>query len=373
MTQSSNALDHFSCIIPAGGVGSRLWPLSRANAPKFLLDLTGSGQSLLRDTWDRLTPIVAADRIVVVTGNAHKSSVIDQLPDVLEHNVVTESEPKDSSAAIGLAAALLELRDPEAIIGSFAADHVIRGSVLFERAVRQAVDAAALGYIVTIGIQPAEASTGFGYIKRGKAFTELGTYDMYAVEKFVEKPNQSAATKYVSSGKYLWNAGMFIAKASVLLEQMASSQPQMVADLREIAAAWGTERSAQVRERLWPQLPKIAIDYTVAEPAAEAGRMLCVAGHFEWDDVGDFASVAKLLTRGRPSDLAVLGDRAQILSDKSSGIVVSDSDRLVALVGVEDIVVVDTPDVLLVTTKDHAQQVKSLVDRMKLAGGNHLL
>ena len=373
MTDSSRAIDHLSCIIPAGGVGSRLWPLSRANAPKFLLDLTGSGQSLLRDTWDRLVPIVDAERIVVVTGNAHRASVIDQLPDVLEMNVVTESEPKDSSAAIGLAAALLELRDPEAIVGSFAADHVIRGPVLFERAVRQAVEAAALGYIVTIGIQPTEPSTGFGYIKMGKPFGEVASHDTYDVKKFVEKPGHSDAKKFVSSGKYLWNAGMFIAKASVLLEQMAQSQPQMVADLREIAAAWGTERSAEVRERLWPTLPKIAIDYTVAEPAAEAGRMLTVAGHFEWDDVGDFASVAKLLTRGRPSDLAVLGDRAQILSDKSSGIVVSDSDRLVALVGVEDIVVVDTPDVLLVTTKDHAQQVKSLVDRMKLAGGNHLL
>lgn len=373
MTETPELMKHFSCIIPAGGVGSRLWPLSRANAPKFLLDLTGSGQSLLRDTWDRLVPIVGRERIVVVTGNAHRDSVREQLPDVDELNIITESEPKDSSAAIGLAAALLELRDPEAIVGSFAADHVIRGSVLFERAVHQAVEAAALGYIVTIGIQPSEASTGFGYIKRGKPFTDVASHDMYAVRKFVEKPNQSDASRYVSSGKYLWNAGMFIAKATVLLDQMAVAQPKLVADLREIAAAWGTERSAEVRERLWPQLPKIAIDYTVAEPAAATGRMLCVAGHFEWDDVGDFASVAKLLTRNRPGDLAILGDRAQILSDKSSGIVVSDSDRLVALVGIEDIVVVDTPDVLLVTTKDHAQQVKSLVDRMKLAGGNHLL
>jgi len=373
MTVTPNPFDHFSCIIPAGGVGSRLWPLSRANAPKFLLDLTGSGQSLLRDTWDRLTPIVGADRIVVVTGNAHRASVREQLPDVREENVITENEPKDSSAAIGLAAALLELRDPDAIVGSFAADHVIRGNVLFERAVRQGVAAAAKGYIVTIGIQPTEPSTGFGYIKTGKAFTEVDAHDMFAVKKFVEKPNRSDAGRYVSSGKYLWNAGMFIARADLLLEQMAAAQPQLVANLREIAAAWNTERSAEVRERLWPTLPKIAIDYTVAEPAAASGRMLCVAGHFEWDDVGDFASVAKLLTRGRPSDLAILGDRAQILSDKSSGIIVSDSDRLIALVGVEDIVVVDTPDVLLVTTKDHAQQVKTLVDRMKLAGGNHLL
>lgn len=371
MPAAEHDLDHFSCIIPAGGVGSRLWPLSRANAPKFLLDLTGSGQSLLTDTFDRLTPLVPPERIVVVTGNAHRESVQQQLPEVLPENVVTESEPKDSSAAIGLAAAILLIRDPDAIVGSFAADHVIRGAALFGRAVREAVSAAAKGHIVTIGIEPTEASTGFGYIKRGKARGASG--DLFDVKKFVEKPDAKAAAKYVSSGDYLWNAGMFIARADVLLEQMAQSEPQMVADLREMAAAWQTPAWAETRERLWPGLPKIAIDYTVAEPAAEAGNMLCVAGHFEWDDVGDFASVAKLLTRGRPSDLAVLGDRAQVLSDRSNGIVVSDSDRLVALVGIEDIVVVDTPDVLLVTTKQQAQQVKSLVDRMKLAGGNHLL
>jgi mannose-1-phosphate guanylyltransferase len=159
----------------------------------------------------------------------------------------------------------------------------------------------------------------------------------------------------------------------VLLEQMALAEPELVRSLREIAATWNTERGAEVRERLWPALPKIAIDYTVAEPAAAAGKMVCVAAHFDWDDVGDFASVANLLTRGRGSDLAVLGDGAQVLSDASSGIVVSESDRLVALVGVEDVVVVDTADVLLVTSKSRAQDVKNLVNRMKVTGGGHLL
>ncbi len=166
---------------------------------------------------------------------------------------------------------------------------------------------------------------------------------------------------------------MFIAKAHVLLDEMERSEPKLVESLRRIAAVWDTPDAASAREELWPTLPKIAIDYTVAEPAAKRSRMVCVAAHFEWDDVGDFASVASLLTRGRPTDLAVLGDRAQVLSDRSSGIVVSDNDRLIALVGVDDIVVVDTKDVLLVTSKDHAQDVKQLVDRMKVSGGGHLL
>ena len=367
------AMDRFTCVIPAGGAGSRLWPLSRANAPKFLLDLTGSGNSLLRTTWDRLTPLVPAERIMVVTGSAHRESVERQLPEIGTDNLVIETEPKDSSAAIGLAAALLELRDPEAILGSFAADHVIRGSVLFQRAVRTAVQAADQGYIATIGIHPAFPATGFGYIACGQARGDLAPFDVYDVTEFVEKPDEATATEYLQHGGYLWNAGMFIAKASVLLEQMAIAQPEMVASLREIAAAWGTDRAAEVRERLWPALPKVALDYTVAEPAAEAGRMVCVTAHFEWDDVGDFASVANLLSRGRAGDLAVLGDGAQVLSDRSSGIVVSESDRLVALVGMQDIVVVDTADVLLVTSKQHAQDVKGLVERMKGRGGKHLL
>ncbi|MBO1901670.1 mannose-1-phosphate guanylyltransferase [Leucobacter weissii] len=368
------AIDRFTCVIPAGGVGSRLWPLSRAKAPKFLLDLTGSGDSLLRATWNRLAPIAPPERIMVVTGNAHRDSVVEQLPGLLPDNLVTESEPKDSSAAIGLAAALLELRDPDAILGSFAADHVIRGSVLFQRAVRTAVLAADRGYIATIGIHPGHPATGFGYIKCGSARGDLAAFDVYDVEEFVEKPDEATARDYLARGGYLWNAGMFIARASVLLDQMALTEPELVAALREIAEAWSSpKRAAVARERLWPNLKKIAIDYSVAEPAAAAGKMVCVAAHFEWDDVGDFASIADLLTRGRKGDLAVLGDGAQVLSDASSGIVVSESDRLVALVGMQDVVVVDTPDVLLVTSKQHAQDVKGLVTRMKVSGGGHLL
>ncbi|MFV0434958.1 MAG: mannose-1-phosphate guanylyltransferase [Leucobacter sp.] len=368
-----SALDRLTCVIPAGGVGSRLWPLSRAAAPKFLLDLTGSGVSLLRATWERLAPLVPPERVLVVTGNAHRASVTEQLPELPAENLITESEPKDSSAAIGLAAAILELRDPDAIIGSFAADHVIRGPVLFQRAVTTAVQAAEQGYIATIGIHPSHPATGFGYISCGTARGDLAPFDVYDVTEFVEKPGADKAQEYLTHGGYLWNAGMFIARVGVLLDQMALAEPEFVRSLREIAAAWGTERGAEVRERLWPTLPKIAIDYTVAEPAAAAGKMVCVAAHFDWDDVGDFASVATLLTRGRGSDLAVLGDGAQVLSDASSGIVVSESDRLVALVGVEDVVVVDTADVLLVTSKSHAQDVKNLVSRMKLSGGSHLL
>ena len=367
------AVDRFYSVIPAGGIGSRLWPLSRADAPKFLHDLTGSGQTLLKETWDRLAPISGEQRIMVVTGRAHRAAVEQQLPKLQDGNVVLESEPKDSSAAIGLAAAILERREPGVIIGSFAADHVIGDIRRFRRAVVEAISVADAGYIATIGILPTEASTGFGYIKRGEALSVPGAPSALTVERFVEKPDLETARGYLDSDEYLWNASMFITRADVLLAEMAKSEAQLVAGLRALAEAWDTDDRGAVVDRVWPALTKVAIDYSVAEPAARAGRLAVVQGDFPWDDVGDFASIAKLQSGGRGSDLAILGAHARVLADSSSGIVVSDSERLITLIGVEDIVVVDTADALLVTTSEHAQRVKSVVDALKLSGRTDVL
>ncbi|WP_233551494.1 mannose-1-phosphate guanylyltransferase [Amnibacterium setariae] len=368
-----DAVERFYAVIPAGGIGSRLWPLSRADAPKFLHDLTGSGQTLLRETWERLAPISGEDRVMVVCGRAHRAAVEAQLPALEDRNVVLESEGKDSSAAIGLAAAILELREPDVIIGSFAADHVIGDVRRFRRAVVEAIVVADAGYIATIGIVPTEPAIGFGYIEAGEKLDVAGTTSAYAVSRFVEKPDLETARSYVESGRYLWNGGMFIARATTLLDEMAKSKPRLVAGLRELAAAWDTAERGAAVDRIWPGLEKIAIDYSVAEPAAAAGRLATVEGDFQWDDVGDFASIAKLQSGGRGSDLAILGEHARVLADSSSGIVVTDRDRLITLIGVENIVVVDTEDALLVTTSEHAQRVKSVVDALKLSGRTDVL
>ncbi len=367
------ALPDFHAIIPAGGVGSRLWPLSRAEAPKFLHDLTGSGHTLLRDTWNRILPLAGTAGVMVVTGRAHRAAVQQQLPDLAEVNMVLESEPKDSSAAIGLAAAILNRRRPGVIVGSFAADHVISDAERFRRAVEEAVAVARAGYITTIGIAPTEPSVGFGYIRCGAPLEVEGASHAHLVESFVEKPDLETATAYLASGDYLWNGGMFIARADQLLAQLAETEPLLHEGLLEIAAAWDTSKRDIVVDAVWPLLPKIAIDYSVAEPAAAAGRLAVVRGDFPWDDVGDFSSLAKLLSGGRPGDLAILGEGARVLADASSGVVVSQSKRLISLIGVSDIVVVDTPDALLVTTREHAQRVKSVVDAIKLAGRDDLL
>jgi len=367
-------LDRFYSVIPAGGIGSRLWPLSRADAPKFLHDLTGSGSSLLRATWERLAPLSGEQRIMVVTGRAHRAAVEEQIPELADPNIVLESEPRDSSAAIGLAAAILARREPDVIIGSFAADHVIGDTAKFSAAVREAVHAADAGHIVAIGIEPTEPAIGFGYIECGEPVTVTGAPSARAVVSFVEKPDRATAERYVADGMHLWNAGMFIARADRLLDQMRRSEPALVAGLEELAAAWDDPATrGPAVDRIWPGLRKIAIDYSVAEPAAAAGRMVVVPGEFDWDDVGDFAAIAKLQSGGRKSDLVILGENARVLADASSGIVVGQSDRIISLIGVQDIVVVDTPDALLVTTKANAQRVKSVVDALKLSGRSEVL
>lgn len=373
-TSGRGAIEGFTAVIPAGGIGSRLWPLSRADAPKFLHDLTGSGHSLLRDTWDRVVPLAGSDRVVVVTGRAHRAAVEAQLPDLIDQNVLLESEPRESTAAIGLAAAILERREPGVVIGSFAADHVIRDARGFRRAVEEAVEIARTGLVATIGITPSEPAIGFGYIHADGPLDIPGAPRAVAALAFEEKPDLATAKRYVSDGEHLWNAGMFIAKASVILDWIRVYDAPFADGLEALAIAWDDPaKRGPVVDAIWPRLPRIAFDYVVAEPAAAAGALAVVPGDFDWDDVGDFASIARLHSGGRKGDLAILGDSPTVLSDNSTGVVVANSKRIVSLIGVKDIVVIDTPDALLVTTTEHAQRVKAVVDALRLSGRGDVL
>jgi len=354
------AIDNFWAVIPAGGAGTRLWPLSRQDAPKFLRDLTGSGRSLLQETYDRLQ-VLAEDRFLVVTGAVHQDAVLEQLPP-LAGCVLAEPTPRDSMAAIGLAAAVLELRDPEAIMGSFAADHVITRAKKFTEAVRTAVEVARQDWLVTIGITPTFASAAYGYVHEAGALA--GHPGVCLVDSFVEKPSEAVAQGYLDEGGYRWNAGMFVVRPTVLLDLLATWDPEFAATLRQIAA------KPELIDELWPTLPKIALDNAVAEPAAAAGRVAVVPAHFGWDDVGDFDSLAQLLDAAMTVDAegpTVLGDSALVRSIDASGLVVPSSGRTIAVIGLEDVVVVDTPDAVLVTTRARAQQVKQMVAGLKAA------
>ncbi|WP_299051121.1 mannose-1-phosphate guanylyltransferase [uncultured Nocardioides sp.] len=341
----------FWAVVPAGGAGTRLWPLSRRDDPKFLHDLTGSGSSLLQQTRARLEPL-AGDRVVVVTGAAHADAVRAQLPDAVAARVVAEPSPRDSMAAIGLAAALIERQDPDAVLGSFAADHVVADDAAFAECVRRAAAVAADGWLVTLGVRPTYAATGFGWIHLGEELA--GHPGAHAVAQFVEKPDADRAAVYLAGGEHRWNAGMFVARPGVLLDLLADSDPGFAAELRAMAADPSLVGAA------WPTLPKIAIDHAVAEPAADAGRVAVVEADFDWEDVGDFAALAGLLPATGPGP-RVLGDAALVHAIDSDGVVVPAGGRPVAVVGVPGVVVVDTGDALLVTTVERAQDVKRLV------------
>jgi len=353
-----SAIDHFWAVIPAGGAGTRLWPLSRSSAPKFLHDLRGEGRTLLQETLDRLAPL-ASDRVVVVTGQAHREAVLAQLPEVGPDSVIAEPSARDSMAAIGLAAALLERSDPDAVMGSFAADHVISDPELFAESVRRAVDVAREDWLVTLGIEPTFPSSAFGYVHVGDPLPALP--GAAVVREFVEKPSVATAEGYLATGRYRWNAGMFVVRPTVLLDLLAQWHPDFAAALRAIAA------EPQRLDELWPTLPKIALDHAVAEPAADAGRVAVVPSSFPWEDIGDFDALATLLEAGGVP-VAVLGDAGAVVAQDSTGLVVPGSGRVVAVIGLEDVVVVDTPDALLVTTRARAQEVKQVVAALKESG-----
>ncbi|CUR59433.1 putative mannose-1-phosphate guanylyl transferase [metagenome] len=362
MPANAAPIPGFWAVIPAGGAGTRLWPLSRSARPKFLHDLTGTGSSLLQDTVERLAPL-SAERVVVVTGLAHRTQVLEQLALLAPEQVIGEPSPRDSMPAIGLAAARLERLDPDAVLGSFAADHVIYDTDAFAACVRRAVVAAREDWLVTIGIEPTHPATAFGYIHQGPELPGLA--GVHQAREFVEKPTAEVAAAYVASGDYRWNAGMFVVRPRVLLDLLALNHPDLVAGLRAIAS--GERELADG----WPELTRIAIDHAVAEPAAAQGRVAMVPGDFGWRDIGDFAALGDLLPA--TGGLKVLGDPALVRGVEASGLVVAASGRTVTVVGLEDVVVVDTGDALLVTTRERAQEVKQVVDLLRADGLDDLL
>ncbi|MCR1995403.1 mannose-1-phosphate guanylyltransferase [Bifidobacterium animalis] len=402
----SNGFDDFYAIIPAGGTGTRLWPLSREAKPKFLFDLLGSGRTLIQSTFDRLAAIAGMDHVCVSTGERHVDAVEEQLPEVAPEHIFAEPAPRDSTAAIALATAVLARRHGnDIVVGSFAADHVIRGKVAFVDAVRQAVATARAGYVTTIGIAASRPSTAFGYIHEGESLAARvpDAPDAVLVERFVEKPNAATAQAYLNTGEYRWNAGMFVMRADVLLDHLHRVKPQLaraidaiadavIEDDRDLARAQAEahERGENVREavnpddfythrdeamrKYWQGTEKIAFDYAVAEPLSVEGGVAMIPGDFGWDDIGDFNSVAALLPSVDERNLKILGNTEQVVTLDSAGdIVVPNSERTVALLGVNDMVVVDTPDALLIAPRARSQEVKSMVKTLAESGCDELL
>lgn len=313
--------------------------------------------------------MATADRMILVTGQVHAEAVTEQLPDLPQANLITEPSPRESMAAIGLAAAIIARRDPEAIMGSFAADHKIDDPETFREVIAQAVAAAKAGELVTIGIEPTWAATGFGYIESGEPLDIDGAPDVVRVKNFVEKPDGATAQTYLDSGNYRWNAGMFVTRVDHLLGLLKEHHPKLHAGVSKIAEAWGTDKQQGILDAKWPGLTRIAIDHAIAEPVAARGGVASVPGNFKWDDVGDWKSLAGLLPGPEAREgVQVLGEAERVISKDASGLVVPSGRRMVAVLGLDDVVVVDTYDAVLVASRERAQDVKGLVNALKERG-----
>ncbi len=356
-------------VIPAGGSGLRLWPLSRAGAPKFLHALTGRGdRSLLQSTVDRLAPIVTIDKVLVVTGAVHAAAVAEQLPELPALNLIAEPLPRESGPAIALAAALIHERDPDAVMISAHADQLVGDLSAFQAALRTAIDVAAGGHLVTIGIHPQRAETGYGYLRLG---APLQGGRARAVVEFREKPDAATAAAYLASGEYLWNAGMFCWRVDAFLKQLALDLPDLHDGVRALAPRWGTA-SEEDLARDWAALPKISIDHGLMQPAAGRGVVATVPAEFGWADVGDWDTLGTLIGENADGH-AQLGTGALVSQDSADCVVVTGSGRTVALLGVTGLAVVDTPDVLLICPRERAQDVKALVEQVRREGHDSVL
>jgi len=357
-------------IVLAGGVGTRLWPCSRNDSPKQLIKLLAES-TMLQATVARLQSFIPIENIVVVTGENHASQVQEQLPELPAANVLVEPAGRGTAPAIGLG--LLHIRrlaqlagDPEPIIGSFHADHVITKVAHFQEVVSAASQVAEQGFIVTLGITPDAPHTGYGYIERAEVLEEVNNLPVYRVARFVEKPPRATAEQYLATGQYSWNSGMFIWKLSTIMQEYQAYLGQLVAQLEEIDQAHGQPTATETLLKVWGEVRSETIDVGIAE---KSQRMAVLPADIGWSDVGDWAAVAELLavSVGDEAGNAVVGQHLG-LDSKNTLIYSTNQDKLVATIGLEDLVIVDTGDVLLVARRSLNQDVKKIVERLRQAG-----
>lgn len=343
-------------LIMAGGSGKRLWPLSRQDMPKQLLKVLG-GKSLLRIAFERLEGLVPADRILVCTGADYAHVVAAELPEVAAENILGEPEGRDSLNAVAWPAAVLAARDPEAVVAVVTADQIMHPVASFRAAVAEGFTVAEEDpqALVTFGVVPTSPHTGYGYLRRGPGIP--GHPEVSAVEEFKEKPDRSTAEAYVVSGEYWWNAGMFVWRAQTVLDQLAQLQPETHDLIMKLAA------DPDQLGTIYPRLLKISVDYALMEPVSQGrgtARVLAVRLPITWHDVGGFASLGEQLPR---DDQGNATQGVSVLVDARDNLVINHTEdgRVVAVVGLSDTVIVQTPQITLVCPVSEAERIKELV------------
>lgn len=356
-----------TAVIMAGGKGERFWPRSRKSLPKQFLSLTDDGKTMIQLTIERLKSIVNIDDVYIVTNKDYKNLVLEQIQDIPEKNILLEPIAKNTAPCIGLAAMHIKKKCEDAVMLVLPSDHLIKYNEIYIDTLKAAIEVAEEDdNLITIGITPSYPETGYGYINFGRDEGDIKRNNIYRVKRFVEKPNLETAKEYLASGRYLWNSGMFVWKSSTILSNFRELLPETYEGLNKIYETIGTAEEEEILEREFSKFKSESIDYGIME---RAGNIYTIPGSFGWDDVGSWLALERI-NKTNDDGNVIKGNVITINSKKS---IIQGEDKLIATIGIEDLIVIDTKDALLIAKKDSTQEVKKVIENLKICNRNEYL
>ena len=356
-----------TALIMAGGRGERFWPKSRKNLPKQFLSLTSDGKTMIQLTVERISPVVSLENIYISTNTSYKKLVMEQLPGIPEENILCEPVGRNTAPCIGLAAVHIRKKLGDAIMMVLPSDHLIKNNVMFLDVLRDAATAAEENTnLVTIGITPSYPETGYGYIQFDSQNLKECTSRAYKVVNFKEKPDLSTAKEYVASGDYLWNSGMFIWKVSSILSNMENLMPAMYDGLKKIESSIGTQEQEQVLESEFINFKSESIDYGIMEHAKD---IYIIPGAFGWDDVGSWLALERINSTNEFGNVV----NGNVISIDTKNSIIHGNEKLIATVWLNDIIIIDTEDALLICDKDSTQDIKKVIENLKICNRNEYI